>query len=99
MRGAREETEDQAADHEHDGIRNLETLGQRRKSGDKKQEKKEDDFNAVDAGGFHGVRARISHPEFLIWPFDSRIVRFSCPGYNEFDTNLPPEPTPEKSRR
>jgi hypothetical protein len=29
-------------------------------------------------------------PEFPIWPSDSRIARFSCPGYNEFATRADP---------
>jgi len=31
-----------------------------------------------------------TYPEFPIWPSDSRIMRFSCPGHNEFATRAGP---------
>ena len=54
MRGARKEAENQTADDENDGIGRIEAFCQGGEACDEEKQEKENQFDAVNAGGLHG---------------------------------------------
>jgi hypothetical protein len=53
MRNARNQADEESGDNQHDGVRRLEALGERREQNDAEQEQQDDGLGAMDVLAVH----------------------------------------------